>query len=243
MRRAWSAAVAALASLWIPACAPPPAPTRSAAAPATAETSTAEVQALIGEVAALRGVTLTGPIPVESLDEKRFGAAVDAFFVADESSAGAGFEAALRATDQGVRREAQRAMLQEQLIGFYDEDSRKVFLRKASRFTRGELNARRMLLAHEIEHALQHQRFGASRLNVILDEDERLARLALIEGEATMVGIAYVAAREGVPIKRAIVRVTEASRFSSGQQLLQMHARAPLLARGSCSPTSMGWIS
>lgn len=235
-RRGRRVAGALLVALTGCAPVPPPAATNADAPPASAEISAAEVQALIGEVAALRGVTLTRPIPVETLDEPRFGAAVDAFFVGDESSTGAGFEDALSRADQGVRRKAQRAMLGEQLIGFYDEDSRKVFLREASRFTRGrELNARRMLLAHEIEHALQHQRFGASRLNVILDEDARLARLALFEGEASMVGVAYVAAREGVPIKRAIVRVTEASRYQSGEQLLRMHTRAPLLARASAA--------
>jgi hypothetical protein len=88
------------------------------------------VEALIGEVAAIRGVTLSRPIPVELLDEPRFAAAVDEFFVANESSAGAGFEDATSLAAQAVRRTAQRAMLQEQIIGFYDEDSRKVFLRK-----------------------------------------------------------------------------------------------------------------
>jgi hypothetical protein len=160
---------------------------------------------------------------------------VEAFFTTSEGSAGASFEDALHASAGGARRQAQRAMLGEQLIGFYDEGRGKVFLRKESRIARGELKARRMLLAHEIEHALQHQRFGASRLHVIADEDERLARLALIEGEASLTGIAYVAAREGMPIRRAVVQVTEASRWKEGERLARMHARAPLLARASAS--------
>src|SRR5262249_19721023 len=149
---------------------------------------------------------------------------VDAFFVADGSSSVSALEGALSMAAQGVRRKAQRAMMQEQVIGFYNEDSRKVFLRKGGgALSRGGLSAQRMLLAHEIEHALQHQRFGASRMNAILDEDARLARLAIFEGEASMVGVAYAAVREGIPIKRAILRVTQASRFKSGAQLLEMH--------------------
>jgi hypothetical protein len=218
-------------------CAPPPqaAPSPPQAAPARAEISAAEVQALIGEVAALRGVALTQPIPVEILDEERFSAAVDAFVVADGSSTGSALTDALSLAAQGVRKTAQRAMMQEQVIGFYNEDSRKVFLRKGGGFHRAGIDGRRMLLAHEIEHALQHQRFGSSRLTAILDEDARLARLAVVEGEASMVGVAYAAVREGVPIKRAIIRVTQASRFKSSAQLLEMHARAPLLARASAT--------
>jgi hypothetical protein len=211
-----------------PAAAPP-----NGAPPARQEISAAEVQALIGEVAALRGVALTQPIPVEILDEERFSAAIDAFFVADGSSTGAALTDALSLGAQGVRRTSQRAMMQEQVIGFYNEDSRKVFLRKRGGVNRAGIDGRRMLLAHEIEHALQHQRFGSSRLSSILDEDTRLARLAVFEGEASMVGVAHAAVREGVPIKRAIIRVTQASRFKSSSQLLEMHARAPLLARAS----------
>lgn len=199
-----------------------------------AELSPQEVEGLIGEVAALRGVALPAPIPVERLDAEHFAEAVDTYFVGDNRSNGERIDDTLSAAAQGMRKKAERAMMQEQIIGFYDEGSRKVFLRPSGGSTSG-LDVQRMLIAHEIEHALQHLRFGSSRLNSILDEDTRLARLAIFEGEASMVGVAYLAVREGVPIKRAILRVTQASRFRSGEQMLRMHARSPELA--GASPT------
>src|SRR5262249_53570904 len=91
---------------------------------APAELSAQEVQALIGEVAALRGVALQRPIPVERLDRERFAAAVDAYFVGDGRPDGERIEAALHVAAQRLRRKAQRAWMQGQVVGSYHEERR-----------------------------------------------------------------------------------------------------------------------
>jgi hypothetical protein len=61
-------------------------------------------------------------------------------------------------------------------------------------------------VVHELVHALQDQRFGASQRDAQLldDADAELAYHALLEGEATLVMIAYVMDRAGQPLDSAI---------------------------------------
>ncbi|MGH7896465.1 MAG: hypothetical protein ACREQQ_00815, partial [Candidatus Binatia bacterium] len=91
-----------------------------------------------------------------------------------------------------------------QIAGFYDPHQAKLFLVPSGVPSTGwtiallQLFLRRdlvneMLLAHELTHALQDQHFGALALAENLDDDDRaLAIHAVLEGDATLAGFAYV---------------------------------------------------
>lgn len=80
---------------------------------------------------------------------------------------------------------AMLSMYDEQVAAFYDTDDRMLCTFKDGGFS-GNLD--KMLLAHELTHALQDQNFDLGKLPLKLkDNDDRvLAAMALIEGDATV---------------------------------------------------------
>jgi hypothetical protein len=87
-------------------------------------------------------------------------------------------------------RQSYLDLLSEQLAAYYDQHRHKLIM-----FAHASLeNAQnRVILAHELTHALQDQHFGLARLPLeIKDNDDRaLAASALVEGEATLVMTQY----------------------------------------------------
>jgi hypothetical protein len=85
--------------------------------------------------------------------------------------------------------------------GYYDDESRKmrIVVRERLRTEVGEIVGlvRRRdpiygeALAHEVAHALQDQRWQLRTMHRGANEDERLARRALVEGDASKVGFHY----------------------------------------------------
>ena len=73
----------------------------------------------------------------------------------------------------------------EQVAGFYDPDNRSLYTFKDFTFSS---NLDKMLLAHELTHALQDQNFDLQKfpLKVKDNDDLALATSALIEGDATV---------------------------------------------------------
>src|SRR5207248_6863769 len=88
----------------------------------------------------------------------------------------------------------------------------------------------RLVLAHEIEHALQDQNFGIPEMSKLPDDDARLARSALLEGDAMAVMTAYGALRGGRPVKASILAGAAALRAVDTQTLLRMSGKSPGLA-------------
>ena len=78
------------------------------------------------------------------------------------------------------------ALLGEQVAALYDQHQHKLFM-----FENASLDdiQNRVVLAHELTHALQDQNFGLLKmpLEVKTDDDLALATSALIEGDATLV--------------------------------------------------------
>lgn len=77
----------------------------------------------------------------------------------------------------------QLKLLSAQVIGFYDDKTRKLVVVS----DQGMTPEARITLAHEYTHALQDRAFGLSKLalNAEGQDDRDLARLALVEGDAT----------------------------------------------------------
>ncbi len=92
-------------------------------------------------------------------------------------------------------RETILALYSEQLAAFYDQKKKKLYSIKDLPFSE---EFHRVLMVHELTHALQDQNFDISKLPLeIRDNDDRaMAALSLLEGDATLVFTQY--ATEGV---------------------------------------------
>ncbi|MDQ3623437.1 MAG: hypothetical protein M3463_13265 [Verrucomicrobiota bacterium] len=83
-------------------------------------------------------------------------------------------------------REKYIDLLGEQVAAFYDQHQHKLFMFEDASL---ESAQNRVVLAHELTHALQDQHFGLKRLplEIKTNDDRALAAGALVEGEATLV--------------------------------------------------------
>jgi Zn-dependent peptidase ImmA (M78 family) len=82
-------------------------------------------------------------------------------------------------------------LLGEQIAAFYDQHQHKLFMFQDASLDDSQ---NRIILAHELTHALQDQNFGLLKLplEVQNDDDEAEAASALIEGDATLVMSQYM---------------------------------------------------
>ncbi len=76
-------------------------------------------------------------------------------------------------------------LLSEQIAAFYDQHSHQLYMFRGTDLSRAD---QRIILAHELTHALQDQHFALRKLPLELkDNDDRVAATqALIEGDATL---------------------------------------------------------
>ena len=101
-------------------------------------------------------------------------------------------------------------LYQSQVLAFYDPRSHTYFavrqLPEAMAGLGDSEMLRQSVVMHELMHALQDQRFDASRRDEELqkDVDAELAYHALLEGEATLVMIDYLLDRAGQSLQTAI---------------------------------------
>src|SRR3989441_24516 len=122
-------------------------------------------------------------------------------------------------------------VLDEQVAGFYDPFSKQLVVRKDPPASAGAMgpDGLRVVLAHEIEHALQDQNFGIPDMSTLPDDDVRLARSALYEGDAMAVMTAFGALRAHKPVKASIASGAAALRALDAQTLLRLSGRSPQL--------------
>ncbi len=83
-------------------------------------------------------------------------------------------------------RESYIDLLGEQIAAFYDQHQHKLFMFEDASL---ENSQNRVVLAHELAHALQDQHFGLKKLPLEIknNDDRAIASSALVEGEATLV--------------------------------------------------------
>lgn len=102
--------------------------------------------------------------------------------------------AALGLMDRGYPlRQKYLDLLGEQVAAFYDQHQHRLFMFENASLANSQ---NRVVLAHELTHALQDQHFGLMNLPLEMkdDDDEVLAASALVEGDATMVMSEYMLA-------------------------------------------------
>lgn len=183
-----------------------------AASPGLSEAeTTAIIREVTAEVEKLRGLRRKVNLKVELLDGPLFTAKVrekalldlTPKAVAEEKARWLAFDLAPPEADPAA---ILLGVLDEQVAGFYDPREKKLFVRAfdsvAGTFSADLL---RLVLAHEIEHALQDQNFGIPDLAALPDDDTRLARSALLEGDAMAVMSAYAAQRAGKPVRDSVL--------------------------------------
>jgi hypothetical protein len=147
-------------------------------------------------------------------------------------------------------------LLGEQVVGYYDADAKHLVVRDdimrgfaakpagaATSDTEApdELADARIVLLHELVHALQDQRLGLStHIHEERDTDASNAFHALVEGDATLAMIGYALEREQIPLQRLTSNGNRVRMFSdvvlrsplAGSELQQAPAivRVPLLS-------------
>lgn len=207
---------------------------------ASVATSAADPVALVREVAAdverLRGLRRKVNLKVEILDGPLFTRKVrekaqeelKPAVVAEERARWLAFDLAPADADPA---QILLGVLDEQVAGFYDPHEKKLFVRSDA----GEgPDLLRLVLAHEIEHALQDQNFGIPDLSRLPDDDVRLAMSALLEGDAMAVMTVYAAARAGRPLDASMAAAAQALRGAGSAGVAgnaQKLARAPRVVR------------
>jgi len=189
------------------------------------------------DVEDLRGLRRKQNLKVQILDDKLFSAAVKekaqkemtADVVNAERARWLAFNLAPAAADPA---QILLDVLDEQVAGFYDPFTKQLIVRKnppASVEGAEGPEGFRLVLAHEIEHALQDQNFGIPNLASLPDDDVRLARSALYEGDAMAVMAAYGAQRAGKSVKAAIATGAATLRAVDTQTLLRVSGKSPQL--------------
>jgi hypothetical protein len=231
-------------TLRIPGPAQPPPPQQALPqAEATPEKVAADpLVALIREVTtdveSLRGLRRKSNLKVQILDDKLFSAAIrerarkelTPAVIAAERARWFAFSLAPASADPG---KILLNVLDEQVAGFYDPFAKQLVVRRdppASASIAGP-DGLRLVLAHEIEHALQDQNFGFPNLDTLPDDDTRLARIALYEGDAMAVMTAYGARRARRPVQASISSAAAILKSIDSESLLRVSGHSPELLK------------
>jgi hypothetical protein len=114
-------------------------------------------------------------------------------------------------------------LLGEQIAAFYDQHQHKLFMFRDASL---ENSQNRVILSHELTHALQDQNFGLLKLPLEAknDDDQALAASALIEGDATLEMTQYM--QQDLSWKSLEDTVT----YSATQSMVEIR-KAPLYLR------------
>jgi hypothetical protein len=187
------------------------------------------IQEVTSDVEALRGLRRKSSLKVQILDDKLFAAALRAKAEkelprsAGERMRWLAFDLAPPAADPATL----LTVLDEQASAFFDPFNKQLVVRKDAP---GGENLR-LVLAHEIEHALQQQYFGFPDPVSLPDDDARLARLALYEGDAMTVSAAYGARRARKHLKAAIISAAALLRAAQPEVLFRAAGYSPALLK------------
>jgi hypothetical protein len=147
------------------------------------------VEAISEQVAQLRELTFASDVEVAFLDDADLAAELEAILDRDldveELDAQTEILVALRAIPaEADLEQLNRDLLEEQVAGFYSPEDGRLVVRTPGNEVRP---LDRVTLAHELEHALVDQVIGLPDLGDGTDADAALGRLAVIEGDATLV--------------------------------------------------------
>jgi hypothetical protein len=218
------------------------------------------IQELMRNAEQVRHLRFKGPVPVLVQDRERITAYVETQIEDDELARAHTVYTALGLLD--ARADVRGMLLRlmgEQIVGYYDAEAKHLSVRDdvMRAFARNtaqedapgfeeddgqdELIEARIVLVHELVHALQDQNLGLSaRIEEKRDTDAENAFHALVEGDATLAMIGHALEREGIPLHRVTGNPAQVRSFPelvrqsplAGSELEQAPAivRVPLLS-------------
>ncbi len=180
------------------------------------------------DVSAIRQLPFTSPVAYEVLDRAGIrqvvaGKLSEVYSDQEFQNMSTGYSAFGLLPPNFPLKQTYINLLGEQIAAFYDQHQHKLFM-----FQDGTLenSQNRVILAHELTHALQDQNFGLLKLplETKTNDDRAAAASALIEGDATLVMTQYMA-------KDLTWRtLTDTVTFSATQSMEQIR-RAPRYLR------------
>jgi hypothetical protein len=172
--------------------------------PATEEEMRATVEEISAFVEDERGLEFREPVDVELVDDEEFEARLLEDFDedADELEATGTVLTALGLVDPDTDVvESMRALLGAGVVGFYDSETGELVVRGAA-----ITPSVRMVMAHELTHALDDQHFELERPELDDAEDETgFGFTALVEGDARRVENAYMSSLSEQEVEDALL--------------------------------------
>jgi hypothetical protein len=230
---------------------PTPVPQGTRRGPSPRETRV--VDELMGSAERVRGLTFKQPVPVLVEDRDRITSYVESQIEDEELDRARVVYAALGLLPQDLDvRALLLRLMGEQVVGYYDAEEKHLVVRDdvMRAFGRGddmnaeegsELSEARIVLVHELVHALQDQHLNLfQNIHATRDTDADNAFHALVEGDATLAMIGYALERENIPLSRLTGNPSQIQSFSdvvrrsplAGTELEQAPAiiRVPLLS-------------
>jgi len=167
---------------------------------------------LIAEVARVRGLPNRRPVVIRFHDDAEFarwiGAPTQGGALLPPVAADPPWPAhLLGGAARSGREVTQTDLLREQVTAIYVPATHSIHVRRPQVSTPESERITVWALVHEIGHALQSEHFKLPDLRQIDGWDSRLAALALIEGDAMLTLLGYIAEQERIPLRRAVVQV------------------------------------
>lgn len=222
-----------------PAAAPAPAATEGLRrAPTAAEA--AAIEALAQRAEAIRQLAFERPVRVEIRDQRSIVAHLTRELEEEELARGQAIYTALGLLPPGMDLLAElRSVLGEQVVGFYDPEEAVLVVRDdvatgLGHASAGPLDETRLVLVHELVHALQDQRLGLGRtIDLDRDSDPDTAFHCLVEGDATLAMLGPIVEGMGLRLadltgrRELLGRLGPAALGSSGPEL----ANTPAIIR------------
>jgi hypothetical protein len=175
---------------------------------------------LIGKVEALRGLKAKRPIDIRVVARGPFLEALHATVSTSHDSRNqrelAGWLAFGFAEGDMAAGQVLREVRDETIAGFYDSDSKVLWVQQGSKAKSplsqiGAADWTRVVLAHEITHALQDQWFDLSeKLEKATTRDQAEAIRSLVEGDAMVVSYLYEAEQTHKPASEFLAEIAAA---------------------------------
>jgi hypothetical protein len=179
-------------------------------------------------VAAIRGLNFTQPVVYDVVDRagirQLVGQKLSAQYTDQEiDDVSTGLSAFGLLPPHFPLKQTYIDLLGEQIAAFYDQHQHKLFMFNDASLENAQ---NRVILAHELTHALQDQNFGLLKLPLeVTDNDDRAAAAsALIEGDATLVMSEYM--QQDLSWRT----FTDTVAYSASQSMVQIR-RAPRYLR------------
>jgi len=142
------------------------------------------------DTAAIRGLSFTSPVDYEVLDKAGIrqvvaGKLSEIYTDQEIQNMATGLSAFGLLPPNFPLKQTYINLLGEQIAAFYDQHQHKLFMFRDASL---ENSQNRVILSHELTHALQDQNFGLLKLPLEVkdDDDAAAAASALIEGDATL---------------------------------------------------------